>query len=122
MPLNQNKLKMLQDRWEARLAKEGLGPARRSPNPYQSGTTGHDKITRQAKVQYYQMLSSHTARYAFNKPLDSVVMQLVAEGNSYVEVSKELKSLNYRRRTTARTISKIVKHYEKLWGIVRRAM
>ncbi len=116
-PINSKKVKELMERWEARLVREGLAPASRVGNPYQSGSIGHDSITRQAKTQYYQMLSSHTANHNFDSKLDSFVMQRVAEGRSFVEVAKELKTI--RKSRTPRTIGRIVRRYEKLWRIVR---
>jgi hypothetical protein len=117
-PLNPAKIKQLQGKWESLLAKEGLAPARRAPNPYSSGTVGHDRITRDAKVQYYQMLSSHTNNHHFESNLEGIVMHLVSQGKSFVEASKELK--RFRKSRTPRTIGRIVRRYEQLWRIVRR--
>jgi hypothetical protein len=121
MPRNKPKifeqLELLIETWNLRLEREGLGIIGRKPNPYQSGCTGHDRITREAKTQYYQSLSSHTARYAFKNPLDSIVMHLVSDGMSLVDVAKELKK--HRKSRTPRTIGLIVRRYEKLWGIRR---
>jgi hypothetical protein len=104
--------------WEQILAKEGLSVIGREPNPYQSGTVGHDPITREAKAEYYRLMSAFTRTKRMATKIDRIIMDKIVDGSSYVDVSRHLKQL--KLYVDRKDVRKVVAKYEQRWKVVSR--
>lgn len=76
-------------------------------------------IAREAKLRYYELLSSFNEEYEFNDPIEKLIMARRSQGISIKEISEELRDLNARcHRQTIRTI---IRKYEIKWGLRKKS-
>lgn len=116
-PFSTKKLQKLYATWEKRLEVEGLGVVGRQPNPYQSGTVGHDSITRSAKTAYYRAMTAAAKNHKrYDSAVDRVVMTMIADGASLVRVTQELQRLKMVPKNRC-AVRFIIRKYEERWGI-----
>jgi hypothetical protein len=108
----------VQEKWEERLKREGLGATLPSGNPYRSGTVGHNATTWRAKAEYFVILSRHLHDTMFPDGIDRAIMTYRAEGYNFREIHKKLYVRNNRNGypRTLKQVRYTVRHYENLWG------
>ena len=120
--MNPKKLKKLKAEWDQKLKDDGfkdieqtIGNQRvlsqRASNAYRQATT----IEREAKQEYYRLLTQYTAQESFDNEADKIIMERRSNGTAIVDISKELKRLGFPCHK--QTIRYHIRRYENHWGI-----
>jgi len=80
-----------------------------------------DVITKEAKLKYYQQLSSAVQKDPPTDPIHKIIMTMTAEGATIKEIVKVLAKKKYRLRAHGaidrHTVGFIRRRYEMKWGI-----
>ena len=120
-----NDFKKLEEEWTQKLAENGFQDAEkkiagervlRQSADYAFRRKEHDQIYREAKLEYFSLLSAKMSTAKFEDQSDRLIMQRTADGKSISEISNELKSLGWKKHNRD-TIRYIRRRYETRWGI-----
>lgn len=69
-------------------------------------------VVREARVEYYRIVSRHVANTHFSNEIDRMILTLYCEGLSQVDIKERLPKRMHRA-----TIYKRLYKYLRLWGI-----
>ena len=106
-------------KWEARLAREGLGeklPAGRVYGGISDVPDAAEALVQvEARAEYYRCIEEGCSHHPFTDDIDRVVMLLHLAGRSNGEITKALRLFGWSR--DKHNITHVIRRYEQIWGI-----
>lgn len=117
------KFKKLQDKWYAKLEKEGFEDIEQKDGNLK---VWHSQIFQnrrrkrsspeawEAKTEYYILAEHFLNLHKFKSKQEQTIWQLHSEGVSYEKIAKRLKVLGFERQTSKDSVQKVIKILAKL--------